>query len=79
MRTINLKHWRNILAFNKELINYKDNLYWIYRKVKQGHIPEDFIHEMKRFWGCDIVIKDKNQEETILFFLKEITDASIVD
>jgi hypothetical protein len=67
------------LVLSKELINYKDKLYWVYRKVKQGHIPEEFIIELRNHWGCDIVIRNKNQEETFLFFLREINDATIID
>lgn len=64
---------------NKELINYNDKLYWVYRKVKQGRIPENFIVELRNHWGCDTVVRNKNQEETFLFFLREITDATIID
>jgi hypothetical protein len=63
----------------KELLIFKDKLYWVYRKVKQNHINEEHINDLRDFWYCDTVLKTKNQEEVLLVFLREITDATIVD
>jgi hypothetical protein len=63
---------------SKELINYNNNLYWVYRKVKQSHIKQDFISEMKGYWLCDLVVRDRNSEQPNLLFLREISDAVIV-
>jgi hypothetical protein len=62
----------------KELINYNDKLYWIYRKVKQTQVNENHINDIKDMWLCDLVLRTKNQEETQLLFVREIEEASIV-
>lgn len=62
----------------KELINYNDKLYWIYRKVKQTQINENDINDIKDMWLCDLVLRTKNQEETQLLFVREIEEATIV-
>lgn len=63
---------------NKELINYKDKLFWVYRKVKHDHIREGFVNDVKEFWKCDIVVKSKFNNDDLLLFLREIEDATIV-
>lgn len=63
---------------NKELINYNDKLYWIYRKVNQGHIKENHINDVKDMWMCDLVLRSKNQDVTQLIFVREIEEAQIV-
>ncbi len=47
---------------NKEIINYQGNLYWVYRKVKQTQINQEFISDLKGYWLCDLVVRDKNSE-----------------
>jgi hypothetical protein len=63
---------------NKELIHYNDKLYWVYRKVKQSHIKENHINDVKDMWLCDLVLRSKNQDETQLIFVREIEEARIV-
>jgi hypothetical protein len=63
---------------NKELIHYNDKLYWVYRKVKQSHIKENHINDVKDMWLCDLVLRSKNQDETQLLFVREIEEATIV-
>lgn len=63
---------------NKELINYNDKLYWVYRKVKQSQIKENHINDVKDMWLCDLVLRSKNQDETQLLFVREIEEAKIV-
>ena len=63
---------------NKELINYNDKLYWVYRKVKQSRIKENHINDVKDMWLCDLVLRSKNQDETQLLFVREIEEAKIV-
>lgn len=65
--------------FNKELINYQDKLYWVYRKVKQSQIKQDYITDLRDFWMCDLVVKDRNSNDSNLIFLREISDALIVN
>lgn len=63
----------------KEVVNYKNSLYWIYRKVKESQIKTEYISEIKEFWMCDMVIKGKYQsEENYYLFLREIPEAEIV-
>lgn len=64
---------------NKELINYQDKLYWVYRKVKQSQVKQEFITDLRDFWMCDLVVKDRNSNDSNLIFLREICDAVIVN
>ena len=65
--------------FPKEFVNYDNKLYWIYRKIKSNQIKEGFVQNIKEYWNCDIVIKNRNQEDEILFFLREIPEVELVD
>ena len=65
-------------AFGKELVNYQDKLYWIYRKVRASSIKEGFINDVRDLWMCDIVLRNRNQNDDILLFLREIEEAKIV-
>jgi len=62
-----------------EMINHQDNLYVVYRKIRQSRIKESDVTKLKEYWNCDIVLKRKNQEDDMYYFLKEISDAIIVD
>lgn len=64
---------------NKELVNYQDKLYWIYKRVKQNHIKEQFIQEIKELWLCDIVVKHKLNNDDTLLFLREISEIEILN
>ncbi len=64
---------------NKELINYQDKLYWIYRKVKQSQVKQELITELRDFWMCDLVVRDRNSDDSKLIFLREITDVVLVN
>lgn len=63
---------------NKELITYNNKLYWVYRKVKQNHVKENHINDIKEMWLCDMVLRSKNQEEVWLVFVREIEEAKII-
>lgn len=63
---------------NKELITYNNKLYWVYRKVKQNHVNENHINDIKEMWLCDMVLRSKNQEEVWLVFVREIEEAKII-
>ena len=64
---------------NRELVKYQDKLFWIYRKVKESHIVEGKVQEVKEFWMCDIVLKQKtSSNDEVLIFLREIPEAQIV-
>lgn len=64
----------------KEFVQYQNNLFYVYRKIKSDNIKEGYLDDLKKFWDCDIVVKNKNQENNdILFFLKKIEEAELVD
>jgi hypothetical protein len=62
----------------KEFVNYQDKLYWIYRKVKHHQVKEGSVNDLKEFWMCDMVVRNKNQNDDALLFLREIEEAKIV-
>jgi hypothetical protein len=62
-----------------EIVNYQDKLYSIYRRIDKNRIKEGFINEVKELWHCDIVLKNKNNNDEQLMFLIEIPDAIIVE
>jgi hypothetical protein len=66
------------MVLNKELVNYQDKLYWIYRKVKQSQIKEGFVSDVKDFWMCDVVVRSRNNNDDTLLFMREIEEAKIV-
>lgn len=61
----------------KEFVNYQDKLYWIYRKVKHSQVKEGFINDLKEFWYCDMVVRNRNQNDDTLLFLREIEEAKL--
>jgi hypothetical protein len=64
---------------NKELVNYQNKLYWVYRKVNQSHIDMTNVTELRDYWLCDIILKQKtSQNSEVLLFLREIPDAEII-
>ena len=62
----------------REYVNYQDKLYWIYRKVKHHQVIEGSVNDLKEFWICDMVVRNKNQTDDTLLFLREIEEAIIV-
>lgn len=65
--------------FNKEVINYNNKLYIIYRKLKSDHIQEKYVQEIKNYWLCDMVVRHNNQNGQYFLFLREISDAELVN
>jgi hypothetical protein len=63
---------------HKDLVTYQNKLYWIYRMVNQSHIKPEHVTDIKEFWLCDIVVRDRNSENEKLLFLREIPDAEII-
>ena len=63
----------------KELVNYHDKQYWVYRKIKQSQVKDGSITDLKEFWMCDMVVKSKNNNDDVLLFMREISDAEIVE
>jgi hypothetical protein len=66
------------MIFNKELINYNNRLYWVYRKIKIHNIKEGKINDVKDFWNCDVVLKMRNDSDELIF-LREIPEAELVN
>ncbi len=64
---------------SKELVKYQDKLYWIYRKVKASVIKEGYVNDLKEFWNCDVAVRNRNQNDDIILFLREIPEAVLVD
>jgi len=62
----------------REYVNYEDKLYWVYRKVNQSQVKEGSVSDLKDFWMCDIVIRNKNHTTDTLLFMREIEEAIIV-
>ena len=63
---------------NKELVNYQDKLYWVYRRIKHSQVKEGSVNELKDFWYCDMVVRNRNQQDDTLLFLREVEEAKIV-
>ena len=58
---------------NKELVNYQNKLYYIYKKLKQDRIVEGSVNDLKELWRCDIVVKSRiNNDDTLLFLIEII-------
>lgn len=60
------------MSLSKELITYNDELYWVYRKVKDGSI--NHIDTVKQFWLCDKALRHNGY----IFFCRHIPEAQIV-
>ena len=62
----------------REMVTYQDKLFWIYRRVNPTHLKEDRVQDLKEFWHCDIVLKQKTSQNEVYMFLREIPEAEIV-
>jgi hypothetical protein len=64
----------------KELFNFQDKLYFIERKFNESRIKPESIEDLKKYWGCDNVVRQMNRQtnENYLLFLKEIPEAEIL-
>jgi hypothetical protein len=60
------------------MVTYQDRLFWIYRRVNPTQIQEDKVQELKEFWHCDMVLKQKTSQNEVYMFLREIPEAEIV-
>ena len=64
---------------NKELFKYRDNLYWIFRKVKEHQLKPEVVAPLREYWGCDLVLRNNQGEEKYLYFLVEIPEAEVIE
>ena len=64
--------------FPKELVNYQDKLYMVYKKLKPHQINDGSINDIRDFWRCDVVVRNRINNDDTLLFLREIPEAEIV-
>lgn len=62
----------------KELVNYQDKLYYIHRKLKPHQVKDGYVNDIKELWGCDVVVRNKNNNDDSFLFLIEIPEVEIV-
>jgi len=60
------------------MVVYQNKLYYVYRKLKTSQIKEGYLNDIKELWLCDVVVKNKIQQDENLLFLREIEEATIV-
>ena len=63
---------------NKELVNYQDKLYYIYKKMKPPQIKDGYINDIREHFRCDVVVKNRINNDDTLLFLREIPEVEIV-
>lgn len=62
-----------------DYVTFQDKLYYVYRRLPENQVKEGKLNEIKDFWSCDLVVKNKKSDDNILVFLREIPDAEIID
>jgi hypothetical protein len=62
----------------KELVNYQDKLYYIYKKMKPHQIKDGYINDIREHFRCDVVVKNRINNDDTLLFLREIPEVEIV-
>jgi len=67
------------MIFNYKTINYDDKLYYVYREIYEDDIKPGMVSELKDFLFCDLVLKNKKDNRGVLLFLREISDAEIIE
>jgi hypothetical protein len=63
---------------NKELVNYQNKLFYVYKKIKQDRIKDGYVNDIKDFWLCDVVVRSRVNNDDTLLFLREIEEAHVV-
>jgi hypothetical protein len=63
---------------NKELVNYQNKLFYVYKKIKQDRIKDGYVNDLKDFWLCDVVVRSRVNNDDTLLFLREIEEAQLV-
>ena len=61
----------------KELVNYQDKLYYIFKKMKPHQIKDGYVNDVMENWGCDLVVKNRINNDDTLLFLIEIPELKI--
>ena len=62
----------------KEMVVYQNKLYYVYKRLRSNQIKDGYINDVKEWWNCDVVVKNKIQQDENLLFLREIEEATIV-
>jgi hypothetical protein len=62
----------------KEMVNYQDKLYYVYRKLKPHQIKDGYINDLKEYFRCDVVVRNKHVNDDTFLFLREIEEVEIV-
>jgi hypothetical protein len=62
----------------KEMVNYQDKLYYVYRKLKPHQIKDGYINDLKENFRCDVVVRNKHVNDDTFLFLREIEEVEIV-
>jgi hypothetical protein len=62
----------------KEFVNYQNKLYWVYKRLKSHQVKDGYMNDLKDHWNCDVVVRNKNQNDDSLLFLRVIEEAEIV-
>ena len=64
---------------NYEYVHYQGKLYHVYRKFKFNQVKEQYIQEIKEMFLCDIVVRQRNQDNDLLIFLREVPELEILN
>ena len=62
----------------KEMVVYQNKLYYVYKRLRASQVREGYINDVKEWWRCDVVVKNRHQQDENLLFLREIEEATIV-
>jgi hypothetical protein len=57
-------------------INYNDNIYVNFRKIKLKEHNEDFIRDLKDYWHCDTCLRGN---DGYYHFCNKVVDVEIIE
>ena len=60
------------------MVVYQNKLYYVYKRLRASQVKIDYINEVKELWRCDVVVKNRQNQDENLLFLREIEEATIV-
>lgn len=61
-------------------INHEDKLFYLYRKVKKRFLKinsNEEINLLNAYWFCDKVLSKFEDNEEVLYFVREISEAEV--
>lgn len=56
-------------------ITYQDNLYKVIRTLPSHKVPEQFVHELKTYYKCDIALRAQD----LLYLCELCPDVEIIE